>query len=192
VSFTVTVAAAVESVSAPSVFQYAPGAEVTNGGRGTTVPPPALPVAPAAPGRPPAFEPLDPTAPPVPLGAPALLALPVAPALPLLWPSVEPVAPVECPGVPALLLGAPALALAPAAPPGVLPLFPESQANAASTSAKLEIEASSRSCECNLVIVEEPRWTWVSKSRVCRRERTPAADPPWRVRMRVSGAEWLL
>src|SRR3954471_8447148 len=48
VSLTVTVAAAVESVGMASAFQYAPGAEVTSGGRVTTVPPP-----PPAPGVPP-------------------------------------------------------------------------------------------------------------------------------------------
>src|SRR6478735_3746706 len=69
VSFTVTVAVAVESVGMASVFQYAPGAEVTSGGRlGVTTVPPALPAVPMLPA--------------VPTGAPLAPAPGLAPAVP--------------------------------------------------------------------------------------------------------------
>jgi len=70
------VAAAVESVGVASVFQYAPGADVTNGGRFTTTWPPPLPAVGALPDAPPPGfdEPAVPgAAPPVPVSAPAAL-----------------------------------------------------------------------------------------------------------------------
>src|SRR6187551_982442 len=102
VSFTVTVAAEVDSVSAPSVFQYAPGAEVTSGGSGGAADPPPVPAPPAVGALPavPGFEP------PVPLPAPPLpygtYVPPVLPALPLPVPALEPCAPAVFPGEPLL------------------------------------------------------------------------------------------
>src|SRR6478752_7615872 len=68
VSLTVTVAAAVESTSMPSVLQYAPGAEVTSGGNGTGAGTctsfPVAPVPCGAPALEPVTPPLAPGAPP--------------------------------------------------------------------------------------------------------------------------------
>src|SRR5262245_23554563 len=101
VSLTVTVAAAVDSVSVPSVFQYAPIAEVTSGGKLTVIAPPLPPLPPVEPLPPP--PPVGPAPPVPPVGA----APPVPPVVPT--PPVPPIGPV--PPVPA----------APPVPPVPLP-----------------------------------------------------------------------
>src|SRR3569623_2777704 len=93
-SLTVTSALPVDSVQVPSVFQYAPDADVTSCGSGDAVEPPLAPLMPpdAVPGMPPDAEPVIPPE-----------AVPVIPpdAEPVIPPEAVPVIPPdEVPGLP--------------------------------------------------------------------------------------------
>src|SRR6478609_966850 len=152
VSFTVTVAVAVESVGMASVFQYAPGAEVTSGGRlGVTTVPPALPAVPMLPAVP-TGAPLAPApglAPAVPTGAPPLPVPAVGITVPLPAVGVPGVPAVPTGGAPPVPFGAPAPGVtgAPAAPavPGVpVELLSEPHAATANTRPKLVRERNAK------------------------------------------------
>src|SRR3569623_1914596 len=101
-SLTVTSALPVDSVQVPSVFQYAPDADVTSCGSGDAVEPPLAPVMPpdAVPGMPPDAEPV------IPPEAVPVIPPDEAPGLP---PEAEPVWPPE---------------LEPVIPPDDVPVLP--------------------------------------------------------------------